>query len=91
MAGKTGTAHKAQAGGYAANDYMSLFVGFAPVTHPRVAMAVVIDNPSKGGYYGGLVAAPVFSRVMAETLRLMNVPTDKPLDPPPAVNPGGRT
>ena len=91
VAGKTGTAHKAQAGGYAANDYMSLFVGFAPVTHPRVAMAVVIDNPSKGGYYGGLVAAPVFSRVMAETLRLMNVPTDKSLDPPPAVNPGGRT
>lgn len=85
VAGKTGTAHKAQAGGYAANDYMSLFVGFAPVSNPKVVMAVVIDNPSKGGYYGGLVAAPVFSRVMAETLRLMNVPTDKPLEPPPPV------
>jgi cell division protein FtsI (penicillin-binding protein 3) len=48
-------------------------------------MAVVIDNPSKGSYYGGLVAAPVFSRVMAEALRLMNVPTDKPLEPPPPV------
>jgi cell division protein FtsI (penicillin-binding protein 3) len=87
VAGKTGTAHKAQAGGYAANNYMSLFVGFAPVSHPKVAMAVVIDNPSKGGYYGGLVAAPVFSRVMAETLRLMNVPTDKPLEPLPPPKP----
>jgi hypothetical protein len=53
-------------------------------------MAVVIDNPSKGGYYGGLVAAPVFSRVMAETLRLMNVPTDKPLEPPPPCQWNGR-
>ncbi|HEX5277722.1 MAG TPA: penicillin-binding transpeptidase domain-containing protein [Fluviicoccus sp.] len=85
VAGKTGTAHKATGGGYAANDYMSLFVGIAPVSHPKVAMAVVIDNPSKGSYYGGLVAAPVFSRVMAEALRLMNVPTDKPLEPPPPV------
>ena len=85
VAGKTGTAHKATAGGYAANDYMSLFVGIAPVSRPKVAMAVIIDNPSKGSYYGGLVAAPVFSRVMAEALRLMNVPTDKPLEPPPPV------
>ncbi|RZU35369.1 peptidoglycan synthetase FtsI [Fluviicoccus keumensis] len=85
VAGKTGTAHKATGGGYAANDYMSLFVGVAPVSHPKVVMAVIIDNPTKGSYYGGLVAAPVFSKVMAEALRLMNVPTDKPLEPPPPV------
>lgn len=80
VAGKTGTAHKPQHGGYSDKDYMSVFVGFAPVSHPKVVMAVVIDTPTKGSYYGGLVAAPVFSRIMAETMRLMNVPTDKPLD-----------
>lgn len=76
VAGKTGTAHKAAGGGYS-DKYMSLFVGLAPVTHPRVAMAVVIDSPSNGQYYGGLVAAPVFSRVMAEMLRLMDVEPDR--------------
>jgi cell division protein FtsI (penicillin-binding protein 3) len=75
VAGKTGTAHKAAAGGYS-DQYMSLFVGLAPASHPRVAMAVVIDSPSKGSYYGGMVAAPVFSRVMAEMLRLMDVEPD---------------
>ena len=63
---------------------MALFVGFAPVSNPKVALAVVIDEPStrNQGYYGGAVAAPVFSRVMGETLRLMNVPLDKPLEAP---------
>jgi cell division protein FtsI (penicillin-binding protein 3) len=75
VAGKTGTAHKAAGGGYS-DKYMSLFVGLAPASHPRVAMAVVIDSPSKGSYYGGMVAAPVFSRVMAEMLRLMDVEPD---------------
>jgi len=75
VAGKTGTAHKAAGGGYS-DKYMSLFVGLAPVSHPRVAMAVVIDSPSKGSYYGGMVAAPVFSKVMAEMLRLMDVEPD---------------
>ena len=82
VAGKTGTAHKAQAGGYAKDAYMSLFAGFAPVSDPRVAMVVVVDGAKKGGYYGGTVSAPVFSRVMAETLRLMNIPLDKSLDAP---------
>lgn len=84
VAGKTGTAHKPEAGRYSANKYMALFVGFAPVSNPKVALAVVIDEPStrNQGYYGGAVAAPVFSRVMGETLRLMNVPLDKPLDAP---------
>ncbi|EMY3677696.1 penicillin-binding protein 2, partial [Pseudomonas aeruginosa] len=54
----------------------SLFAGFAPATDPRIAMVVVIDEPSKAGYFGGLVSAPVFSKVMAGALRLMNVPPD---------------
>ena len=84
VAGKTGTAHKPEAGRYSANKYMALFVGFAPVSHPKIALAVVINEPStrNNGYYGGAVSAPVFSRVMGEALRLMNVPLDKPLDAP---------
>lgn len=77
IAGKTGTAHKAQAGGYASDAYMSLFVGLAPASSPRVVTAVIIDNPRKGGYYGGLAAAPVFSRMMSDTLRLMNIEPDR--------------
>ncbi len=76
VAGKTGTAHKAQNGGYAADQYMSTFAGMAPASHPKVVLVVVMDTPS-GQYYGGLVSAPVFSRIMAETLRLMNVEPDK--------------
>ncbi len=78
-AGKSGTARKAAVGtkGYAENAYRSLFAGFAPMTDPRyVAIVVVIDEPSKAGYFGGLVSAPVFSKVMSGTLRLMNVPPD---------------
>jgi cell division protein FtsI (penicillin-binding protein 3) len=76
VAGKTGTAHKAGNGGYAANRYLALFAGMAPASDPRLVMAVVIDEPSVDEYYGGLVAAPVFSRVMAGALRLLNVPPD---------------
>jgi cell division protein FtsI (penicillin-binding protein 3) len=83
VAGKTGTAHKLRADrkGYSQTDYRALFAGIAPVSNPRLAMVVVVENP-KGQYYGGLVAAPVFARVMQESLRLMNVPLDKPLDAP---------
>ncbi|MES2917790.1 MAG: penicillin-binding transpeptidase domain-containing protein [Pseudomonadota bacterium] len=77
IAGKTGTAHKAQNGGYASDQYMSTFVGMAPASKPRVVLAVVVDSPSGGQYYGGLVSAPVFSRIMAETLRLMNIEPDR--------------
>lgn len=77
IAGKTGTAHKAKGGGYADDEYMSLFVGMAPASRPRIVLAVVVDNPSNGRYYGGLVAAPVFSKVMAELLRLMNIEPDR--------------
>ena len=83
VAGKTGTAHKLRADrkGYSSNEYRALFSGLAPVSDPRLAIFVVVENP-KGKYYGGLVAAPVFARVMQESLRLMNVPLDKPLDVP---------
>lgn len=83
VAGKTGTAHKLRADrkGYSHNEYRALFAGVAPVSDPRIAMVVVVENPT-GTYYGGLVAAPVFAKVMQESLRLLNVPLDKPLDTP---------
>lgn len=83
VAGKTGTAHKLRADrkGYSEKEYRALFSGVAPVSDPRLAIFVVVENP-QGQYYGGLVAAPVFARVMQESLRLMNVPLDKPLDTP---------
>ena len=84
VGGKSGTARKASIGtkGYRENAYRSLFAGFGPMSDPRYAIVVVIDEPSKGGYFGGLVSAPVFSKVMSGTLRLMNVPPDN-LPPPP--------
>ena len=75
VAGKTGTAHKIEGGRYV-NKYVGDFVGFAPVSNPRVIVAVMIDEPSVGGYYGGTVAAPVFSAITANVLRSMNVPPD---------------
>ncbi|WP_442969212.1 peptidoglycan D,D-transpeptidase FtsI family protein [Pseudomonas sp. Q1-7] len=78
VSGKSGTARKASVGtkGYTQNAYRSLFAGFGPSTNPRIAMVVVIDEPSKAGYFGGLVSAPVFGKVMAGALRLMNVAPD---------------
>jgi cell division protein FtsI (penicillin-binding protein 3) len=76
VAGKTGTAHKLIDGKYARNRYVSSFVGFAPVSNPRLIVAVVLDEPSAGKYFGGAVAAPVFSQVMTTALRLLNVPHD---------------
>ena len=78
VAGKTGTAHKLEGGSYAANRYVSSFVGFAPASSPRLIVAVMIDEPGAGQYYGGAVAAPVFSQVMGGALRLLNVATDAP-------------
>lgn len=80
VAGKTGTAHKLGPGGYLPDKYVSSFVGFAPASNPRLIMAVMIDEPSKGQYYGGTVAAPVFSSVMAGALRMLAVPQDAPND-----------
>lgn len=76
VAGKTGTAWKANAGGYSTDKYMAVFGGLVPATHPRLATVVVIDEPSGGQYQGGQVAAPVFSNVMSGALRLMDVPPD---------------
>ena len=75
VAGKTGTAHKL-AGGHYVNKYVASFVGFAPASDPRIIVAVMIDEPSNGKYFGGQVAAPVFSAVAASTLRSLNVPPD---------------
>jgi cell division protein FtsI (penicillin-binding protein 3) len=79
VGGKTGTAHKVQGRTYA-NKYVSSFVGFAPVSNPRLIVAVMIDEPNAGQYYGGAVAAPVFSTVMGQALRMLDVPNDAPLD-----------
>jgi cell division protein FtsI (penicillin-binding protein 3) len=76
IAGKTGTVKKIGAqGGYTDDTYMALFAGIAPASAPRLAMVVVVDEP-KGKYYGGIVAAPVFSKVMGHALRLFNIPPD---------------
>jgi len=77
IAGKTGTAQKIIDGKYAKDRYQSLFAGYGPVTNPRLAMVVVIDDPRGEQYYGGKVAAPVFSKVMSGALRLLNVPPDR--------------
>ncbi|MBS4098601.1 MAG: penicillin-binding protein 2 [Sulfuricella sp.] len=78
VAGKTGTAHKQENGHYLEDRYVASFVGFAPASDPRLIIAVMIDEPSNGQYYGGTVAAPVFSQVMAGALRLLSVPPDAP-------------
>lgn len=77
VAGKTGTVHKATAGGYAEDNYQSVFAGYAPLNDPRLAVVVMIDEPSAGEYYGGTVAAPVFSSVMMNAMRLLDIAPDK--------------
>jgi cell division protein FtsI (penicillin-binding protein 3) len=77
VGGKTGTAHKQEHGVYQ-NKYIASFVGFAPVSNPRFVVAVMIDEPTAGKYYGGIVAAPVFARITGETLRAMRVSPDAP-------------
>jgi cell division protein FtsI (penicillin-binding protein 3) len=79
VAGKTGTAHKLENGKYI-NRYVASFVGMAPASNPRLIVAVMINDPEGRDYYGGLVAAPVFSNVMGAALRLLGVPNDAPLD-----------
>ena len=86
IAGKTGTSHKAEAGGYAKSRYFALFAGVAPASNPRIVAVVTIDEPH-GDYFGGLVAAPVFSKVVSDALRLLNIAPDnlEPEDPKPKV------
>ena len=82
VAGKTGTAWKASSGGYITNRYVSVFAGLAPATAPRLAAVVIINEPGAGAYYGGDVAAPVFSKVVGGALRLLAVAPDAPLQGP---------
>ena len=81
VGGKSGTAHKQVGKGYASNRYRSWFTGMAPIEQPRIVVAVMIDEPSAGQYFGGLVAAPVFSEVVQQTLRLMGVSPDVEVKP----------
>jgi cell division protein FtsI (penicillin-binding protein 3) len=81
VGGKSGTAHKQEGRGYASNKYRSWFVGLAPVDKPRVIVGVMVDEPSNGQYFGGAVAAPVFSQVVQNTLRLKNVEPDLEVKP----------
>jgi len=76
VAGKTGTVRKAVGGGYTEEHYLSVFAGMAPASRPRLAMVVMVDTPDDGEYYGGLIAAPVFARVMEGALRLMDIAPD---------------
>ena len=75
VGGKTGTAHKLVGKGYG-NKYRAYFAGLAPISSPRIVVAVMIDEPTGGSHYGGDVAAPVFSTIVGETLRTLNVPPD---------------
>ncbi|MFI2812603.1 penicillin-binding protein 2 [Microbulbifer sp. YPW16] len=77
VAGKTGTVHKVGSDGYVDNRYRSVFAGFIPADQPRLAAVVVIDDPSHAKYYGGEVAAPVFGKVMAGAMRLLQVPPEE--------------
>ncbi len=76
VGGKTGTSHKVEGKGYASNKYRAFFVGLAPISAPRIVVAVMVDEPTAGGYYGGQVAAPVFSTIVSETLRSLNITPD---------------
>ena len=76
VAGKTGTAKKSIAGGYKEDDYVAVFAGLAPASNPRLVMAVMIDEPTQNGYYGGIVAAPIFQEVMSNALRILDIAPD---------------
>jgi cell division protein FtsI (penicillin-binding protein 3) len=81
VGGKTGTTHKQEGKGYSDKKYRGFFVGLAPVEKPRIVVAVMIDEPSNGRYYGGDVAAPVFAQTVQQTLRMMGLPPDVAVKP----------
>ena len=81
VGGKTGTARKQEGKGYADKKYRGFFVGMAPIERPRIVVAVMIDEPSNGKYFGGDVAAPVFSQTVQQTLRLLGVQPDVAVSP----------
>lgn len=80
VAGKTGTTLKFTSGGYSEDRYTSIFAGVAPAGKPRLAVVVVVDEPDNGEYYGGKVAAPVFSSIVAGAARILAIPPDDPRD-----------
>ncbi len=81
VGGKTGTARKQEGKGYSDKKYRSWFVGIAPIDNPRIVVAVMVDEPSNGKFYGGEVAAPVFSETVAQTLRMLGVQPDMAVKP----------
>jgi cell division protein FtsI (penicillin-binding protein 3) len=81
VGGKTGTAHKQEGKGYASNKYRGFFVGLAPIEQPRIVVAVMIDEPTDGVYFGGDNAGPVFSQTVQQTLRLLGVQPDMAVKP----------
>ena len=81
MGGNTGTAHKQEGKGYADKKYRGFFVGVAPIEAPRIVVAVMIDEPTDGQYFGGVVAAPVFSETVQQTLRILGVQPDMSVKP----------
>jgi len=85
VGGKTGTAHKQEGKGYAEKKYRGVFVGVAPVEKPRIVVAIMIDEPSNGKYFGGDVAAPVFSATVQQTLRVLGVTPDMAVKPQIAI------
>jgi len=87
VGGKSGTAHKQVGKGYASNKYRAWFTGMAPIDKPRIIVAVMVDEPSNGQYFGGLVAAPVFSETVQQTLRMMGLPPDMAVKPQIVTNP----
>jgi len=89
VAGKSGTARKIVDGHYSKSRYRSSFVGFAPVSDPRIVVAVSLDEPQGGMYYGGRVAAPVFADIVASSLRRLGVQPDAPIESLVAVGPAG--
>ena len=91
VAGKSGTARKIVDGRYSTSQYRSSFVGFAPVSNPRIVVAVTMDEPQAGGYYGGKVAAPIFANVIASSLRRLGVQPDAPIESLVAVRSKGES
>ena len=81
VGGKSGTARKQAGKGYATGKYRAWFTGMAPIDKPRIIVGVMVDEPSNGTYYGGTVAAPVFSEVVQQTLRMMHVQPDMAVQP----------
>ncbi len=77
VAGKTGTVHKSSKGGYEEDKYISVFAGMAPASDPKLVLVVMVNQPSSGAYFGGEVAAPIFSKIMGGALRILNISPDK--------------